>query len=153
MQCTSKLKNTKQRCEEKAQKQKHSSQDNASIFSFHTGSARRISSSYNVHARAELIAFLPTRSPRPSKKLLKPSSLIIIWAATNMLPYLPGMSCKRVLIASKGLVRVVARHAARIPDKKLIEIDLVLVISFCKYGVSILYVAFWIWLSRFLDCS
>ena len=43
----------------------------------HLTSARRTSSSYNVQVRAELMAFLPIRSPSPSNRLRKPSSLTI----------------------------------------------------------------------------
>lgn len=47
-------------------------------------SARRISSSYSVHANAELSAFRAIRKPNPSNKLRTPSSLSINLAACAM---------------------------------------------------------------------
>lgn len=128
------------------------SHSTAPAFSSHLISARRISSSYNVHASAELRAFLPMRNPSPSNKLLKPSSFTIWRLAQIMLPYLPGMSCKRVLMASNGFVMVVAIPAASTPEKKLMGTDVLLVIFGGRPRVSIGTTSC-SWLRRFLHCS
>ena len=83
-------------------------------------SALPISSSYTVHASAELIAFLDILNPNPSKKALMPSSRSINIAARKAFLYLVGWSWMRVLTASKGLVREVARAAARTEEEALI---------------------------------
>lgn len=56
-----------------------------SSTALHRPSALRISSSYTVHASAELIAFLAILIPSPSNRLLTPSSASIFLAACIML--------------------------------------------------------------------
>lgn len=96
---------------------------NEASASTHLVSALLISSSYTVHANAELIAFLPALKPNPSNKLLTPSSLTILLVACTIFAYLPGISCSRVLTASNGFVTAVASPAAMTPDTKLMETD------------------------------
>lgn len=96
-------------------------------YSYTSVSALRIISSYTVHANALLIAFRPILKLKPANILLTPSSRNIIPAACTIFPYLAGISCKRVLIASKGFVIVVADTAATTPDTKFVPAALVAV--------------------------
>lgn len=89
----------------------------------HEASALRTSSSYNVHANAELSAFRPILSASPSSRDLMPSSEIIFRPHWSMFRYSRGLNWILVLIASKGFVIAVAKPAASTPEAKLIDAD------------------------------